>query len=335
MDQDIKQRLMEQVFSVLPVLPDDQQAYAAHHKAESEKRLVAQNRAAATAKTERDAKDKEAKDRERARPPLRPREPKRDNKADSAAGSVVDGVTVVNGDVSKLSVDQTGRNVGSGAAADGAQQVSEDDDSDVFDEEVTPERLVEIKAILFDVYSKYSQEKLNKIDRLLAKYVTHEEEFLRFVLNKYSVDPNMYKSQHKSKSNAASRASSPAPDGDETRQASGTPGAGEEAHSPGTEESGERPYTADGIAEGTEGEMEHQNVEEGNRDDAAMAAEGMDGLQIDTGTGPSGNLTARSSGPKTESGTVNRNQTREVIHVRYTVPMRMLVWSAATREVVR
>jgi hypothetical protein len=322
MDQDIKQRLMEQVFSVLPVLPDDQQAYAAHHKAESEKRLVAQNRAAATAKKERDAKEKEAKDRERARPPLRPREPKRDNKADSAAGTVVDGVTVVNGDVSKLSVDQTGRNVGSGAGADGAQQVSEDDDSDVFDEEVTPERLVEIKAILFDVYSKYSQEKLNKIDRLLAKYVTHEEEFLRFVLNKYSVDPNMYKSQHKSKSNAASRASSPAPDGDETRQASGTPGAGEEAHSPGTEESGERPYTADGIAEGTEGEMEHQNVEEGNRDDASMAAEGMDGLQIDTGAGPSGNLTARSSGPKTESGAVNRNQTREVTHMLHPVLVR-------------
>jgi hypothetical protein len=321
MDQDIKQRLMEQVFSVLPVLPDDQQAYAAHHKAESEKRLVAQNRAAATAKKERDAKEKEAKDRERARPPLRPREPKRDNKADSAAGTVVDGVTVVNGDVSKLSVDQTGRNVGSGAGADGAQQVSEDDDSDVFDEEVTPERLVEIKAILFDVYSKYSQEKLNKIDRLLAKYVTHEEEFLRFVLNKYSVDPNMYKSQHKSKSNAASRASSPAPDGDESRQVQGAPGAGEEAHSPGTEESGERPYTADGIAEGTEGEMELQPME-GTVVDAAMAADGMDGLQIDTGTGPSGNLTARSSGPKTESGAVNRNQTREVTHMLHPVLVR-------------
>lgn len=40
LDKDIKERLMEQVFNVLPVMPDDQQAYMAHHKAESEKRLV-------------------------------------------------------------------------------------------------------------------------------------------------------------------------------------------------------------------------------------------------------------------------------------------------------
>jgi hypothetical protein len=40
LDKDIKERLMEQVFSILPVMPDDQQAYLAHHKAESEKRLV-------------------------------------------------------------------------------------------------------------------------------------------------------------------------------------------------------------------------------------------------------------------------------------------------------
>lgn len=40
LDKDVKERLMAQVFSVLPVLYDDQQAYIAHHKLESEKRLT-------------------------------------------------------------------------------------------------------------------------------------------------------------------------------------------------------------------------------------------------------------------------------------------------------
>lgn len=41
LDKDIKDRLMRQVFSVLPVMADDQAAYTAFHKAESEKRLIA------------------------------------------------------------------------------------------------------------------------------------------------------------------------------------------------------------------------------------------------------------------------------------------------------
>jgi hypothetical protein len=40
LDLDIKERLMQQVFRSLAVLPDDEQAYLAHHKAEAGKRLL-------------------------------------------------------------------------------------------------------------------------------------------------------------------------------------------------------------------------------------------------------------------------------------------------------
>jgi len=179
LDRDIKERLMEQVFSVLPALPDDQQAYMLHHKAESEKRLNAQKRTnALLEKREREAKEKEL--RERPRPPVRPREVKRDTvvKTEPAAefGS------------KNESEKSNPESVRSGSSAPDAAE-----DDDIFDEECTPERIIEIKAILFDVYKKFSPEKLNKIDRLLAKYVSHEEEFLRFVFNKYSVSPALYK----------------------------------------------------------------------------------------------------------------------------------------------
>jgi DNA-directed RNA polymerase subunit F len=61
------------------------------------------------------------------------------------------------------------------------------------EEDCTPERLDEIRLILLAVYAKFSPEKLGKIDRLLAKYVTHEEEFLRFVFHKYSVSAEQYR----------------------------------------------------------------------------------------------------------------------------------------------
>jgi hypothetical protein len=199
-----------------------------------------------------------------------------------------------------------------------AVQGSEDEDSDAFDEEVTPERLLEIKAILFDIYSKYSQEKLNKIDRLLAKYVTHEEEFLRFVFNKYSVDPALYKSQLKKKSAPPSptRGSSPVPP-DAANGTDGTEGtngaaAEESASSPdGVEAS--RPTTSEGIAQSQDGE---EDGEGGNETAEESANEAPDGLQIDTSAAASGSLTARStgggSGPKTDSAPANRNQARDV-----------------------
>jgi hypothetical protein len=295
MDQDIKQRLMEQVFSVLPVMADDQVAYAAHHKAESEKRLVAQNRISAHTKKEREAKEKEAKDK--AKPPLRPREPKKDYSVLKADGTL--GV-----ETSAKAAD--GRSDTDGARGGGAENsAGDDEDSDNYDEDVTPERLLEIKAILFDVYSKHSQEKLNKIDRLLAKYVTHEEEFLRFVLNKYSVNPAIYKTQSKGGAKngvATPRDSSAAPDTTAQGEAQG-------AEDPPSSVEEERPGTADGSANSADGEEEDNGNDTA---DESAAADQMDRLQIDTAEGgEDGNMTARTNGPKTDSA-ANRNQARDV-----------------------
>lgn len=183
LDRDIKERLMEQVFSVLPALPDDQNAFTLHHKVESAKRLnVQKQKNAILEKREKEAREKEL--RERPRPPLRPREPKRDlgmgmMKTDSSANSAEANARL---EAEKAQQD---------ARAAAANETTEEEE-DIY-EECTPERILEIKAILYDVYKKFSPEKLNKIDRLLAKYISHEEEFLRFVFNKYSVSPAMYK----------------------------------------------------------------------------------------------------------------------------------------------
>ena len=183
LDRDIKERLMEQVFSVLPALPDDQQAFTLHHKVESAKRLnVQKQKNAILEKREKEAREKEL--RERPRPPLRPREPKREGgsaKIDSSASSTEAAARLD----SEKALQQDSR-------VAGVHNEPTEDEDDIY-EECTPERILEIKAILYDVYKKFSPEKLNKIDRLLAKYVTHEEEFLRFVFNKYSVSPALYK----------------------------------------------------------------------------------------------------------------------------------------------
>jgi hypothetical protein len=212
LDRDIKERLMEQVFSVLPARADDQQAYMAFHKAESERRLVAQKRNALLAKQEKEAADRE-KERKAAanRPPLRPREKKEGGaagaggtgtgaKADGAAAGgaagagEADGTGGAGGSTSPKNADGTAKQPGeSGNAATGEEE------DEILDEDCSPERLLEIKAILYDVYSKFSQEKMTKIDRLLAKYVGHEEEFLRFVFNKYGVAPSQYEGYYQQK----------------------------------------------------------------------------------------------------------------------------------------
>jgi len=67
---------------------------------------------------------------------------------------------------------------------------AEDSTSAFFDDEpVTPERLQEIVDTLTEIYMEYSPEKVNKIGRLLQKYVAREEEFLRFVYHKYNITP--------------------------------------------------------------------------------------------------------------------------------------------------
>lgn len=315
MDLDIKQRLMEQVFSVLPVRADDQQAYAAHHKAESEKRLVSQNRINALAKREKEAKEKEAK--ERAKPPLRPRELKKDLAGKVAADNNMNMKTA---DMVK-SAEEAVRGVSgqpSGVDSSG-NPVGEDDESEIFDEEVTPERLAEIKSILYDIYTKYSQEKLNKIDRLLAKYVTHEEEFLRFVFNKYSVDPALYKSQVKGQRSGSGTPRSPSPGVEASGE--GAAASGEETPPPGTADSSER---TDGIAHGLESNEEEggendtadeHTADEHTADESVAVEGGGNGGAISVETSEhSGSLTARGAGPKSDgaSNGGSRNQVRDV-----------------------
>lgn len=265
---------MEQVFSVLPVRPDDQQAYALHHKFESEKRLVAQSRvAAALAKKEKE--DKLAK--EKAKPPLRPREPKPlVSKSDAAAAEAA-----VKAEADKARED----------AARAAEAGEESDD--IIDEECTPERLLEIKAILYDIYQKCSQEKLNKIDRLLAKYVQHEEEFLRFVYNKYTVPPAMYKNFFEKQRLAAEAA---AAGEDQSPVDANSPGSGDSNENVVDGEPSDRAQTAE------------SNAEDGGNDTADEGGENSkQDLNVDTSEGAN---TARGA-PKTESNT-SRNQNREV-----------------------
>jgi hypothetical protein len=50
LDQDIKERLMEEVFRVVNARPDDEQMYALYHKLEAERRLLADRNAAAALK---------------------------------------------------------------------------------------------------------------------------------------------------------------------------------------------------------------------------------------------------------------------------------------------
>lgn len=183
MDRDIKDRLMRQVFSVLPTKGDDYAAYMAHQKVESEKRLISQTK-------ERQAKlaaQQQAQQKPAPRPVPRPRREapvvmSEDTSKDAHQGNEED---KSNGSQQQSTDDNNGSNTLQG------------DGLDTIDEECTPERIEEIKKVLVDIYEKFSPEKINKVDRLLSKYASHEEEFLQFVFAKYNVLPTQYESEVK------------------------------------------------------------------------------------------------------------------------------------------
>lgn len=192
LDLDIKERLMEQVFAVLPAMPDDQQVYQAHQRAESEKRLIAQRRTQQQLREKQEAEQQ--RERELAKHRAAAARARREAalnamRADAAAN------TPQEGSPSNFHGD------GEAPRGDhpyGENAVEGNEEGEEFDEECTPERIEEIKEILREVYSKYSPEKVPKIDRLLTKYASHEEEFLRFVFNKYGVSPELYRKASKS-----------------------------------------------------------------------------------------------------------------------------------------
>lgn len=219
LDKDIKDRLMRQVFSVLPTMADDQAAYAAFHKAESEKRLNAHK--AAKERELQQLKEKPMKPSGNVNGSVKSkRESSMERVSPSERGNVANGSDENNspqqadGEEGQDSRDDGNESYKDIAATesenrDGAEtaqdglpnenQAVPDDMLEIIDEECTPERVEEIKEILLDIYQKRSPEKINKIDRLLAKYSGHEEEFLLFVFSKYNVSPNEYeKSKPKS-----------------------------------------------------------------------------------------------------------------------------------------
>jgi hypothetical protein len=159
LDLDIKSRLMEEVFNVLPVLPDDEMAFELYHKAEAEKRLTIDRTMASLGKT-RDKltieKEKEA-EREKER-----QERINRRRAREAA-----------------------------AAAAASKQQAEAEAAALREPELpTPvqvNRVDQIKGYLVDIYTEKCPDKVSKIDRLLERYAGREEEFLLFVCDKYSV----------------------------------------------------------------------------------------------------------------------------------------------------
>jgi len=176
LDRDIKDRLMQQVFKVLPTRSDDEQAYIAHHKSEAGKRLTGRS-------SQRSKMDEEDTKRESSssRPPAERVTPKvqvrkqQDDSSSIASASVQPEASVVV-EPESLSVLPS---------VSGA----EENPTGFDDEPVTPERLQEIIEILTEIYIEHSPEKVSKIGRLLQKYVGREEEFLRFVYHKYNIPP--------------------------------------------------------------------------------------------------------------------------------------------------
>lgn len=195
LDLDVKEKLMTEVFSVLPVLPDDQLAYMAFHKVESEKRLNAQRKINET--TETNTKNSRNKENNTARRNTLPPKPLgNSNGLGSHSGEDNENEkkvfqSVVKESENGLKAPQKGFDEAELDRIEAEKRAKEDKILEV-DEDCTPERINEIKIILADVYQTYSPEKVNKIDRLLSKYVGHEEEFLRFVFGKYDVDPGVY-----------------------------------------------------------------------------------------------------------------------------------------------
>lgn len=234
LDRDIKERLMKQVFAVLATKNDDEKAYNAFHKAEAEKRLIAQIGRDHTV-------NKENKEREKNKIPMMNKRPmglsggsntgngngaRPENRQGNRDPSAANPNRLSNNKAlaerereapveSKTDAEEQQREQQEETATDDQLQTQEIPQEsqqeeervqplsslDPIDEECTPQRLQEIKTILLDIYAKYSPEKVSKIDRLLNKYIGHEEEFLQFVFEKYQVSPFLYEPQLKKASN--------------------------------------------------------------------------------------------------------------------------------------
>ena len=181
LDRDIKNRLMQQVFKVLPVRSDDEQAYIQHHKFEAGKRLTGRM----SRRFEDELESKLSRDSSSSRPPT-----DRSRNSETSNGT--------RAGVRKSSEENVHNSAASAPQVEAESSITplpnvgepeENVTSFADDEPVTPVRLQEIIDILTEIYLEYSPEKVNKIGRLLQKYSTREEEFLRFVYHKYNITP--------------------------------------------------------------------------------------------------------------------------------------------------
>ena len=180
LDLDIKERLMYQTLRSLAVLPDDEQAYLQHHKAEAEKRLMA-----------RREKDKEERQMEIAgtvgRDKPTPRQAAKKPPSTRVAGPQGQ-IREIGGTGPSVEVE--------GCTSFDAVENLDDIVRETFPvaastaeiaEECSVQRVAEIRSTLLEIYAEHSIEKVPKIDRLLGKYTGREEEFLRFVYQKYNI----------------------------------------------------------------------------------------------------------------------------------------------------
>lgn len=189
LDLDIKARLMEQVFSTLAVRADDETAYSLYNHVEAEKRLHrtrAAPEAAAEKKVEKKVTEKPV---EAPKPP--PVIEEEEDLIDEEAQKEIEQQAL-------LAEEQRRKNFEAGiiqSATEAAEKLKQDSillgsgDGVVLAEvECSPDRMLVIQSILVGIYERYCPEKVNKVDRLLQKYICREEEFLQFVVQKYFID---------------------------------------------------------------------------------------------------------------------------------------------------
>jgi len=200
LDQDIKERLMRQVFKVLPARADDEQAYTLFHKSEAARRLTGKNTdgkksgpmnameaLAAKKKLDEDRRSNKVRgdnasmtipddNRGEELPKLSQQEEEHKRKIEQLAAEL---------EAERIAREAVAKEEEEKAAVLAAQDQAVQEE----EEEVTPERLKEIMETLLEIYKIHSPDKLNKISRLLQKYLGREEEFLRFVYHKYNITP--------------------------------------------------------------------------------------------------------------------------------------------------
>lgn len=206
---------MHQALRSLAVLPDDEQAYLHYHKVEAEKRLMSMSRR---------EKDKEDVPVEMTKMRPVPFSTNRSMGAKNVAPAPAPATSRALGfhglghcaltpaSASISSSEQRPESSGDAdadvdlyigmeksrgtllRAADVPEYVNIDGlaaashSSNIPTEESSPQRVAEIRRTLLAIYAEFSPEKVPKIDRLLGKYAGREEEFLRFVREKYSID---------------------------------------------------------------------------------------------------------------------------------------------------